>query len=257
LKIFISWSGERSKQVAIALAGWIQLVIQETDTWLSSDDLPKGARWMQELTKELATSDAGIVCLTPENCDEPWIHFEAGAISKMLTSRLWTYLFKIEPGAVTAPLSQFQATRAEKDDTLRLVRGINGASTKHLSEAQLLKTFNLNWPDLEIQLQAINAPANPPPARPLQDIAIENLELTRKLLQHAEDHPSIARLHIKLHEECKAIERKLLLPLTDTEIAALRAKLVETERKRKTLSEFLQCSFPPDVYDVVFGNFKS
>ena len=31
---------------------------------------------------ELDTTNCGIICVTPDNMREPWLHFEAGALSK-------------------------------------------------------------------------------------------------------------------------------------------------------------------------------
>jgi len=80
MKVFISWSGERSRIIAEALREWLPAVIQSADAWLSTQDIEKGSRPLDELTKELKGTSLGIVCLTPENLGERWIHFEAGAL---------------------------------------------------------------------------------------------------------------------------------------------------------------------------------
>ena len=69
--IFISWSGERSRAVASALAEWIPDVIQYVTTWTSEHNIGAGARWGNELSKQLEASRFGIICLTPENIDRP------------------------------------------------------------------------------------------------------------------------------------------------------------------------------------------
>src|SRR5689334_3268326 len=80
--IFISWSGDRSKAVALALREWLPMVIQSVDVWMSETDIAKGSRSMLEVMQKLSAADFGLICLTPENQLRPWILFEAGAIAK-------------------------------------------------------------------------------------------------------------------------------------------------------------------------------
>src|SRR5437016_4734535 len=82
MKIFISWSGSRSKLLGNKLRTWLPLVLQNVHPYMSNDDIPTGARWLHSISSELESSDFGILCLTPENLRAPWINFEAGALSK-------------------------------------------------------------------------------------------------------------------------------------------------------------------------------
>jgi hypothetical protein len=52
---------------------------------MSAEEIGKGERWSINLAKELESSNFGLVCLTPENVNAPWLHFEAGAILKSQT----------------------------------------------------------------------------------------------------------------------------------------------------------------------------
>jgi hypothetical protein len=47
--IFISWSGEISRQVATALRELIRNTIQTATPWMSEVDIDKGARWRSEI----------------------------------------------------------------------------------------------------------------------------------------------------------------------------------------------------------------
>ena len=82
MKVFISWSGERSKIVAEALRDWLPAVIQSVKPWVSSKDIDKGSRSFAEIQAQLKDAQFGIACLTPENLTEMWIHFESGAVAK-------------------------------------------------------------------------------------------------------------------------------------------------------------------------------
>src|SRR5262249_25941930 len=87
MRVFISWSGDRSRLVAEALKEWLPAVIQTLEPWVSSVDIAKGTRSLEEIHLQLRDSEFGIICLTPENLKAEWIHFEAGAIAKALTEK--------------------------------------------------------------------------------------------------------------------------------------------------------------------------
>jgi hypothetical protein len=44
VRIFISWSGERSRDVASALKEFLPLVLHYADPWMSETDIESGAR---------------------------------------------------------------------------------------------------------------------------------------------------------------------------------------------------------------------
>lgn len=157
IQVFISWSGSTSHDVAEALRDWLKSVIQAVDPWTSAEDIATGARWGDDLAHQLEQCTVGIICLTPNNLTAPWLHFEAGALSKTLDNTLvCPYLFGIEPGDIVGPLTQFQAAKANKEDTKILVHSINRAQgDTALSERDLDKFFEFWWPELQQKLEAI------------------------------------------------------------------------------------------------------
>src|SRR5258707_3681038 len=83
MKVFISWSGERSKQLGAAIKGWLPLVFANTvQVFFSDTDIEVGSTWYNEIIDKLETADAGLIILTPENVTRQWIMFEAGAIAR-------------------------------------------------------------------------------------------------------------------------------------------------------------------------------
>lgn len=183
MEVFISWSGERSEAVATALHGWMPQVIQRMKPWLSPADIEKGARWHSEIAVHLNDSRVGICCLTPENLDAPWLIFEAGAMSKQLDKPfVCTFLFDLKPTDVREPLAQFQATRAEKADTLKLMLTLDRALGENpLGEARLTTAFEQWWPRLETALGKIPAvQEKPAPPRPAAEMLEELLALVRE-----------------------------------------------------------------------------
>src|SRR5260370_42334613 len=81
MKVFLSWSGDRSEGVAHELARCLKMVLR-VKPFLSSKDIRSGSQWYEIIAKELGQTKFGIVCLTPENLEAPWILFEGGALAK-------------------------------------------------------------------------------------------------------------------------------------------------------------------------------
>ena len=110
MKVFLSWSGEPSKSLAYVFGKWLPLLFHTLDVFYSPD-IDKGQRWSQEITSNLEMCDIGIIFLTQENLQRPWILYEAGALSKKAReSRAMTFLFEVKSIDVKEPLSQFQHT---------------------------------------------------------------------------------------------------------------------------------------------------
>jgi TIR domain-containing protein len=192
MRVFISWSGQRSAAVADALRYWLPKVIQALEPWMSADDIEKGTRWRSGLASELEQSSIGIICLTRENLDSTWIHFEAGALSKQQQNTyVCTLLFDLEPTDVREPLAQFQHTRAIKDDLRRLISTINNTlNDLKLPESELSETFEMWWPKLEERLLPIrDLPSQLGPIRTDRELLEEilNLVRTQENLREARD----------------------------------------------------------------------
>ena len=65
MKVFISWSGSPSKEIAAVLRHWLPEVIQAVDPYYSPSDIDKGTRWLGEISAELEHSEFGILVLHP------------------------------------------------------------------------------------------------------------------------------------------------------------------------------------------------
>jgi TIR domain len=132
MKVFIGWSGDRSKQVALVLRQWLPNVIQQVEPWMSEEDIHAGKRWLDVLLKELEQTSFGIIALTPENARSAWILFEAGALAKQIDeSAVCPYLVDIaETTDVIGPLAQFQSKKATKADHTRATQGHQRSSRR-------------------------------------------------------------------------------------------------------------------------------
>jgi len=145
MKIFVSWSGELSKKIAQELKKWIPCIIQSVEVFYSPEDIEKGENWDSKISAELSECSYGIICLTSENTNAPWIHFEAGAIAKSLDSRVSALMLNIKTSDIQGPLKRYQATKFEKDDFYQLLDSINKATDCPLSKDVIETAFEAIW----------------------------------------------------------------------------------------------------------------
>ena len=161
MRVFISWSGNLSFEVAKVLREWIPCVIQDIEPYVSAEDIDKGARWITEIGSELEKSNFGILCVTKENLNSNWLNFEAGALSKAMdVSLVCPLLFNLQPYDVPkSPITQFQMTKMEQDDIFKLFKSMNSClGEKKLSDELLKKMFELSWDKMLNALNDINIP---------------------------------------------------------------------------------------------------
>ena len=158
MKIFISWSDETSHVVALALGDWIPSVIQAVETAVSPEDIRKGTRWVNDVSKELNQTSLGILCVVPGNIGAPWLNFEAGALLKFIDgSNVIPLLIDVERSELdNGPLAQFPSVIFGKNNMYHVLEMINkNTEDGRLSEERLRNTFEVWWPKLELDVESI------------------------------------------------------------------------------------------------------
>lgn len=202
MRLFISWSGEKSSGVALALHHWLPRVIHDVEPFVSLRDITAGARWQTETAMELSSTDFGIVCVTQANQDAPWLNFEAGALAKAVeVGRVIPLAIDLAPLDIKYPLAEFQAKPADEQGLRETVSAINAVCTKPLSRDVLDDEFDVWWPKLQEQLDLasdIDPDSDCPSAEPRTDRELleEMLATIRMASPHAiaplalqSDHP--------------------------------------------------------------------
>jgi TIR domain len=214
MKIFISWSGSYSHGVALAIKDWLPFIFPDIDAFVSSEDVRKGKRWLVEISKELANSNFGIICLTRKNLEAPWILFEAGALSKLKTANVCTLLMdNLRPGDIDGPLSHFQATQFTKVDVLKLTLSINSQRGKSgIDEPRLKAMVEKWWSDLESNVaklpsdRKIGGDAH----RSDREILYEVLEITRSIARDTSETQI---------QDLRKLRMLLKLPVSEIELS--------------------------------------
>lgn len=183
MKIFISWSGEKSREIANATSGWVQFIFPSVKTWISTRDINAGDRSMAEIEDGLKGAEFGIICVTPENKNANWINFEAGAISRSVGG-----VAKVAPiidgfrskADLKGPLAQFQTSLADEEGYAALAKGINkNLGEEHgRNEGDLQLALKLYWPQLESALKEIRVrfSSSGTPASPVERSQEDMLE---------------------------------------------------------------------------------
>ncbi|BCJ51959.1 hypothetical protein Asp14428_34340 [Actinoplanes sp. NBRC 14428] len=188
MQVFVSWSGEHSGRLATLLRLWLPLVIPNIKPWVSDDDIAKGAPWRERLFAKLRDTEQGIVCITRENINEPWLNFEAGSLAKAVSERtnVWTVLLGVKKSEVTGPLASFQATAVQdREDFAKLVTALNEVTDDPHPPDRLQQVFDKWWPDLEAQIEQLPRPlpTDGEPVRTDRELLEEILTLVRTLPQ--------------------------------------------------------------------------
>jgi len=198
--VFIAWSGEQSKVVAEALHDWLPSVVQRARPWMS-EAIESGKRWRDEVNRRLRDVRIGVLCLTPENIRSTWLHFEAGALSRLDDdSRVTPYLVGLKPTDLVEPLPMFQSVVADRDGTMKLVRSINAAMEEQVPAPALEKLFDRMWGELAEIVRSAQTAVPAPPNRSEKEMIEEILVRVRELEPPPliRDSPELTRFAISL-----------------------------------------------------------
>lgn len=176
----LSWSGKPSHEVAISLRDWLPEALPGCKPWVSSEDIAKGSRWSDELHAQLEKSKVCLVCVTPENVQSPWLYYEAGVIaSKLGEAAVCPYLVGVPFKEIAqTPLHLYQATEANKNDTLKLLHSLNQRLESRHESGILEGNFQAKWPQLKRRLDKVLeslAQGEPPISQRLTEEAKELL----------------------------------------------------------------------------------
>ena len=213
MKVFISWSGNKSHKVAIVFRDWFPSVIQSIEPYVSSEDIDKGARWSTDIAKELEDSTFGILCVTKDNMNAPWLSFEAGALSKTMDKTFVSpFLFDIKRSEVKGPILQFQSTIFHKEDIKKLLNTLNKASGENsITDIRLEKAFEVWYPTLEEELNKLKSIEDEVDENhKVDDTKIHTAEILEEILDLSRNNQKLLRNpEPKANEGLEEIRKKL------------------------------------------------
>lgn len=144
---FISWSGDESRKIAEALQEFFSFVLPNPSLFVASKDLQAGEVWFTEIAERLDACDVGVIVVTPQNIARPWLHFEAGAISKRVgRSAAIPLLCGVANGELAGtPLAQLQALTVTRENVRKLTSRLNDLLELGVTESHIDNTFRVWW----------------------------------------------------------------------------------------------------------------
>lgn len=80
MKIFLSWSKNKSKLLAEVTKHLIENTLGDTVEFFYSPEMYKGTRVDNNIHKNLLICDKCLVCITADNFKNPWLLYEAGVV---------------------------------------------------------------------------------------------------------------------------------------------------------------------------------
>jgi len=155
MKLFLSWSGPKSRPIAEIMKNWIQFLFPSgVDIWLSTqgNSIKPGSFAVPQIIKGLRQSDYGVFCFTKDNVKSPWMMFEAGAVCKQDSNTseiegVYTILFEGDIDDLRGtPLEQLQHTLFNKESMYKFFAAVNTISGQALiDEHRLSKNAEDSW----------------------------------------------------------------------------------------------------------------
>lgn len=126
MKVFISWHGEHSRQVAREVRSFLESVLQGPKYFVSDSDIKRGDLWNKEVRSALDEACAAIVIQTPSGLNGDWLLFETGVVQGHGgATKVIPLLVNLSPADLTAPLADYQASEMNAAGVLRVVESLH------------------------------------------------------------------------------------------------------------------------------------
>ena len=170
MKIFIAWSKDTSGAIGNALRKWLMKISKKFTPIISTQDIALGSVWRTSLGEELTDADYGVLCVTEDNLESPWLCYEAGALGISTAShdkeehkpRIAPILFgNVKASQVASPIQDFQSKPFTRDNMLALALDLTeryrdvSPNLNPPDERDIERNFNASYEELESEIQAI------------------------------------------------------------------------------------------------------
>lgn len=182
MKVFLSWSGDYSRSVASVFAEWLPCVLQQVNVFMSTNAIEAGDRWSDVISEALGDIDFGLLFITDDNKEKPWLLFEAGALAKNISrSKVIPILIDAkEIDLSKSPLFGFQYKDMTKEGIFGVMRSIHQSLPDAIIDrATLNRCLEKWWPELEEAYSSIEIPkAKKPSPKLSEDERLNRIEHT-------------------------------------------------------------------------------
>lgn len=133
--VFISWSGAKSKEYALALKKILELVFtfrkDENEIFVSEIGINGSKGWLEEVREKASIAKIIITCITAENKKSPWIHYEVGIGSYMIPPNVSKKIIPI----------LFDMTTKELDGNLTMLSSHQMVNLDNISDSKYYQSL--------------------------------------------------------------------------------------------------------------------
>lgn len=145
--IFISWSLPVSQKIAGNIYTLFRKLFPTFSFFISSENISTGQRWYDVISEKLDACNIGLIVVTEENYLRPWIHYEAGALAKVVDkSRVMPIRCGVKASQISeTPLSAFQSAELNKAGLRRVANSIREITDYSQIEADFDELFEGLW----------------------------------------------------------------------------------------------------------------
>ena len=147
-EVFFSWSGSKSKAIALKFKDLFGSVFTPSiNSFMSTKDIGAGKRSIDELFSALERCNYGVSFVDTENAKEPWIQFEAGALSKIIdVSQVMVLILDDNMRSLEhTPLNEFQHKLFNKDDIKSIFEEIIKCFKLEDAKEAFMQRFEIGW----------------------------------------------------------------------------------------------------------------
>ncbi|MDX2167554.1 MAG: isochorismatase family protein [Deltaproteobacteria bacterium] len=151
MQVFLSWSGDRSRQISLRLYDILPGLVR-VKPWHSERDLGDDENWRGRLEQALDDSQFGIFCLTKDNQKKLWPGYEFGALR---SKGLCALLFDLDPKDLEGgPFARLDLIPCNEDGLLRLAGLLNARSKEPVHERTLQYAARGAWLELRQEIES-------------------------------------------------------------------------------------------------------
>lgn len=186
VQVFISWSGTLSNGIAKELKSMLQVASDRLTPFMSEQDIHSGQRGLAVIADQLNTTSVGLLVVTADNWNSPWINYEAGALAKEVGDaehRVVPLLVDIVgTDLANSPLTQFQYRALTRQGITEILLDL--ARLAAIDGATVVARVMSHWDEYEARFKELLT-KHPPAERRKRlseaDLLREVLETVREI----------------------------------------------------------------------------
>lgn len=235
MKVFISWSGQQSQDVASLLRDWLPELLPRLEIWLQNKVLGLDDHWLTSMSGGIRASNAVIACVTADSLDSEWQSIGSLETSDPNSPAVIPWMVGLRIEDAPQALKAFPPYGSAHSEVYRLVNLLNDMSDVAEDRTLIEQRMTLNWARFEIGLEHI---LNPPA---IHMVGGSTLTIGATIKADGEVHDTDGRLVDQYYQLLRDV-RGLLTRVLEQPHPSLALKNIPEVKKRqaKALHRFIR-----------------